>query len=35
MRWAEQVARMEEKRDAYRILVGKPERENPLGRTSR
>jgi hypothetical protein len=25
MRWAENVARMGEKRNAYRILVGKPE----------
>jgi hypothetical protein len=26
------VARMEETRNAYRILVGKPERKRPLGR---
>jgi hypothetical protein len=26
---------MGEKRDAYRILVGKPEGKNPLGRTRR
>jgi hypothetical protein len=25
MRWAEHVARMEEDRDVYRVLVGKPE----------
>jgi hypothetical protein len=25
MRWARRVARMGEKRNAYRILVGKPE----------
>jgi hypothetical protein len=25
MRWAERVARMEAKRNAYRIMVGKPE----------
>jgi hypothetical protein len=25
MRWAEHIARMGEKRNAYRILVGKPE----------
>jgi hypothetical protein len=25
MRWAEPVARMGEKRNAYRLLVGKPE----------
>jgi hypothetical protein len=32
MRWAGQVARMGEKRTAYRILVGKPEGKRPLGR---
>jgi hypothetical protein len=32
MRWAGHVARMEEKRNAYRILVGKPEVKRPLGR---
>jgi hypothetical protein len=32
MRWAGQVARMGEKRNAYRILVGKPEGRRPLGR---
>jgi hypothetical protein len=32
MRWAEHVARMGEKRNAYRILVGKPEGKTPLGR---
>jgi hypothetical protein len=32
MRWAEHAARMGEKRNAYRILVGKPERKRPLGR---
>jgi hypothetical protein len=31
MRWAEHVARME-KRNAYRILVGKPDGKRPLGR---
>jgi hypothetical protein len=31
MRWAGHVARMGEKRNAYRILVGKPERKKPLG----
>jgi hypothetical protein len=32
MRWAGHVARMGEKRDAYRVLVGKPDRKRPLGR---
>jgi hypothetical protein len=32
MRWAGHVARMEETRNAYRILVGKPEGKRPLGR---
>jgi hypothetical protein len=32
MRWAGQVTRMGEKRNAYRILVGKPEGNRPLGR---
>jgi hypothetical protein len=32
MRWAGHVARMGERRNAYRILVGKPERRRPLGR---
>jgi hypothetical protein len=32
LRWAGHVARMDEKRNAYRILVGKPERMRPLGR---
>jgi hypothetical protein len=35
MRWEEQVARMGETRNAYRILVGKPERKRPLGRPIR
>jgi hypothetical protein len=35
MRWAGHVARMEEKRNAYRLLVGKPEGKRPLGRTRR
>jgi hypothetical protein len=33
MRWAGLVARMGEKRNAYRILVGKPEGKRPLGRS--
>jgi hypothetical protein len=32
MRWAGHVARMGPKRNAYRILVGKPEGTRPLGR---
>jgi hypothetical protein len=32
MRWASHVARMGEKRNAYRLLVGKPEGKRPLGR---
>jgi hypothetical protein len=35
MRWAWHVARMEEKRNIYRILVGKPEGNRPLGRPRR
>jgi hypothetical protein len=29
--WTGHVARMGEKRNAYRLLVGKPERNRPLG----
>jgi hypothetical protein len=32
MRWAGHAARMAEKRNAYRILVGKLEGKRPLGR---
>jgi hypothetical protein len=35
MRWAGHVARMGEKKNAYRILVGKPEGKRPLGRPRR
>jgi hypothetical protein len=35
MRWAGHVERMGEKRNAYRILVGKPEGKRPLGRPRR
>jgi hypothetical protein len=35
MRWVWHVARMREKRDAYRILVGKPEGKRPIGRPRR
>jgi hypothetical protein len=33
MRWAGHVARMGEKRNAYRLLVGKPEGKRPPGRS--
>jgi hypothetical protein len=32
MRWAGHVARMGEKMNVYRLLVGKPEGKRPLGR---
>jgi hypothetical protein len=32
MRFAGHVARMRDKRNAYRILVGKPKGKRPLGR---
>jgi hypothetical protein len=32
MRWVGHVARMGEKRNMYRLLVGKPEGKKPLGR---
>jgi hypothetical protein len=35
MRWTRHVARMGDKRNAYRILVGKPEGKRPLGRPRR
>jgi hypothetical protein len=35
MRWVEHAARMGERRNAYRILVGKPEGKSPLGRPRR
>jgi hypothetical protein len=35
MRWAGHVTRMGEKRNAYRLLVGKPEGKRPLGRPRR
>jgi hypothetical protein len=35
MRWAGNVERMGEERKVYRILVGKPEEERPLGRSRR
>jgi hypothetical protein len=35
MRWAGHVARMGQKRNAYMILVGKPEGKSTLGRSTR
>jgi hypothetical protein len=35
MRWAGHVAHRGEERDAYRVLVGKPEGKRPLGRPRR
>jgi hypothetical protein len=35
MKWAGHVARMGEKRNAYRLLVGKPEGRRPPGRPRR
>jgi hypothetical protein len=35
MRWTGHVARMGEKENAYRLLVGKPEGKRPLGRPRR
>ena len=35
LRWAGYVARMEQFRNAYRVLVGKPESKRPLGRLRR
>jgi hypothetical protein len=35
MRWAGNVERMGEKKNVYRLLVGKPEGKRPLGRPRR
>jgi hypothetical protein len=35
VRWAGHVARLREKRNAYRLLVGTPEGKRPLGRPKR
>jgi hypothetical protein len=35
MRWAGNVARMEDRRGAYRVLMGKPEGKSPLERPRR
>ncbi|KAJ4451867.1 hypothetical protein ANN_03345 [Periplaneta americana] len=35
LRWGRHVARMDESRNAYRVLVGRPEGKRPLGRPKR
>jgi len=35
MRWAGHVARMGERKDIYRVLMGKPEGKRPFGRPRR
>jgi len=35
MRWAGHAERMEERRDVFRVLVGKPEGKRPFGRSRR
>ena len=35
LRWTGHIARMEQSRNAYRVLVGTPERKRPLGRPRR
>ena len=35
LRWAGHVARMEESRSAFKILIGKPTGKSPLGRSRR
>jgi hypothetical protein len=35
LRWARHVECMEEERDVYRVLVGRPEGKRPLGRPKR
>ena len=35
MRWAGYVARIEEGKNAFKILTGKPTRKRPLGRPRR
>jgi hypothetical protein len=32
IKWAEHVARISERRSAYKTLIGKPEGKSPLGR---
>jgi hypothetical protein len=35
VKWAEHIARMGDKKNTYKILVGKPEGKSPLGRPRR
>jgi len=35
MRWAGHVASMDQRRGAYRVLLGKPEGKKPLGKPRR
>ena len=35
MKWAGHVARIDEEKGAFRVLVGKPERKRPLGKPRR
>ena len=35
MRWARNIARMGNRRDAYRVLLGKPEGKRPFGKPRR
>ena len=35
LRWAGHVVRMEQSRNAYKVLVRKPERKRPLGKSTR
>ena len=35
MRWAGHVALMEDRRGAYRVLVGRPQGKRPLGNSRR
>jgi hypothetical protein len=35
MKWEGQIARVGERRGAYRVFVGKPEGKRPLGRSRR
>jgi len=35
MRWVRHVARMEERRGLYRVLIAKPDGKRPLGRSRR